>query len=445
MAPEKFYLLLGEADRESVTANLKISGTKYKKKRLDSSLANWETIFPLVDDTENIGIIAKISNQTIAVMFSDVYAKATERLLQSAGRKKHVFFVHDSFYKSETDWLDEAQPDDITDWYKTFGSVSNDARNAAIAAFDRNGIDIRSYSSLAAFSIEAVEFIDDIRSNLIFRMYVSDKRMWSGEIRKIISLFQDYLSKVCGTPVKQQEFSTPSGSVFELSTEDDVFLSSVPARFNEFTEFMDASADDVQRATQMLVDRKMSKSDAEIIVLRFAKEARRLHVDLRHERERKVLDVRHRLESELTDVVKNESEWDDINNLIEETMPGIYSISGVMGSIGIAPPKPVTNVLINPQFIQTVNGVVSQAITGNQNFGLGGDQVAKLIEQFGGARSSALISDLQELEDSGSKLERRTSAKSRILAFLSKLGDKVADGAIATAQAYVQAKLGLSG
>lgn len=44
---EKFapdFLFLNESDREGATSTLKAAGFNYKKKRLDSSPQNWETI-----------------------------------------------------------------------------------------------------------------------------------------------------------------------------------------------------------------------------------------------------------------------------------------------------------------------------------------------------------------------------------------------------------------
>lgn len=443
MANKDFYLLLGEADREAVTTSLKNAKARYVKKRLESTLANWQTIYPIIEDPDNKGIVAKISNPTLSTMFSAPYSGAVEKMLSLISAKPHVVFVHESFYKAEQDHVPFDDDDPVAEWYHVYGSVSSELRENVVSAFERHKIDVRAYGTNVEFSIEAVEFIEDQRNNLIFRMYVSDKRIWSGEIRKIIGLFKDYLTKVCGVSVTQEEYSTPSGTVYELGAVSQSDIESVSSRFAEFTSFLDASSQDVQRATQMLVDQSISQSDAEDIVRRYAKEARRLHIDFRQERERKLLDVRHRMESELTDVVQTESEWDQINRFVEQSMPSVYSISGAIGLLPSPQSFSQPTILVNPQIIGTVNGIVAQAVNGNQSFGPTAEQMVALINEYGGREALALTSDLQELEDEAAKVERRLAAKGRLLSFLGKVGSKAGELAIGVMQSYIETKLGI--
>jgi len=206
---------------------------------------------------------------------------------------------------------------------------------------------------------------------------------------------------------------------------------------------MDASAQDVQRATQMLISQSIPQSDAEAIVRRYAKEARRLTIDLRQERERKLLDVRHRMESELSDVVQSEDEWDRINQFVEQAMPTVYSISGAIGVLPSPPSGSPANVFINPRIIGTVNGIVTSTMNGDQNYGPSANELLSFIEAFGGSNRLSLTSDLQELEDEGAKSERRLAAKGRLLAFAGKISGKIGEVSLNIIQSYIESKLGL--
>lgn len=440
---DKLYLLLGEADRETVTAKLKANHSQYRKKRLESSLENWETIFDILNDPALVAVIGKISNPTLTHMAGERFRAATNNLLQKISKHPHVLFVHESFYYNDQRALPNDGDDDVAEWYHYFGSVSDDTRAFINDAFERNNIDVRAYQTNVEFSVEASEFLDAQDKNLLFRMYVPHNRMWSDEAKRVISLFKDYLTRVCGITVKEDQFSTAVGVVYELSSRGDFNASQLPTKFADFTALIDASATDVTKATEMLVARSIPTGEAEQIVRRYAKEAKRLTLDIRQERERKLLDVRHRMESELSDTINTEAEWAAVNSLVEELIPSIHSISGTLGGPSLPGPGPQRPLHLTQQIIGTVNGVVAQTLTGNQHIGAGAEAILDIIQKYGAAKAASLTSDVHELEDSATAPEKKIAAKGRVMAFLGSVGDKIGDVAVGVAQAYIQSKLNL--
>ena len=62
---------------------------------------------------------------------------------------------------------------------------------------------------------------------------------------------------------------------------------------------------------------------ADVMVARYSREARRLELELSHERESRILAIRHSLESELLDVAIDAEQWTHITGLIDSLVPKI--------------------------------------------------------------------------------------------------------------------------
>src|SRR5205814_7836320 len=125
---------------------------------------------------------------------------------------------------------------------------------------------------------------------------------------------------------------------------------------------------------------------AEEIVSRFAKEAKRLQIDLKHDRERKLLSIRHRLEADLSEVVTDPAEWALINAAVNEAIP---ALTGVAETVGLLPShsRPLTQILnVRPQIIQRVEGIVAQEISGDIILSPEAHKLLNLVEKYGGMK-----------------------------------------------------------
>lgn len=195
---------------------------------------------------------------------------------------------------------------------------------------------------------------------------------------------------------------------------------------------------------QILQDHSISSEKASEIITRYAKEVRRLDIDLKHERETRILTVRHRLESELIDTLPHDIDWQSINRLIDCQIPKVKGLTNAIGLMSsYSESKTNMTVNLNPQIIEQVNGVVAQQIIGDQNFGTDVNQILELISKYGGYEKDELLSAVYELEDENAKSEGRLVARQKLKAFLFKVMGKVSDAGIAVGIAYLNSQLGI--
>jgi hypothetical protein len=179
------------------------------------------------------------------------------------------------------------------------------------------------------------------------------------------------------------------------------------------------------------------------IVGRYSKEAKRLVIDLKQERERKMLGVRHRLEAELAEVVPSNFNWQIIDALIETAIPKINGVSSVLGvPLQLTPTSNLT-VNIQPQIISSVNGIVAQEIMGDQYINEDAKKLLDLIQQYGDKKTMELTSAVYELADKSAPQSGRITAKQKLKKFLLGLGGGIKEVAIGIIQSYIEKQLGL--
>lgn len=311
---------------------------------------------------------------------------------------------------------------------------------------DQYELNVVPYRKNAELTVMASVFIDQNERNLIFRLYVPTGRMWAMEADKLLQLFRDYLGKVSGLRVRQDQYTTNQGVVYEFYGDHTLDPAILPKEFDEFSKLLDMCVASPSDATQKLMDKSVDIRLVHEIVERYAKEAKRLHVDLKHERERRVLSIRHRMESELVDVVGTQIDWEELNRFVDLSVP---RIGGVSSAIGFGAPVPALgtsgNIIINmhPQIIASVQGIVAQEVSGTQNFGADASQLIELVKLYGGSRTTELTSAVYEIEDADTNTADRLSARQKLKKFLYKTAEKISDVAFGVLQSYIERKLGL--
>jgi sorbitol-specific phosphotransferase system component IIBC len=98
---------------------------------------------------------------------------------------------------------------------------------------------------------------------------------------------------------------------------------------------------------------------------------------------------------------------------------------------------------INPQLVETVNGVVAQEIRGDQYISSEAQQLLALIHEHAGDNARDLASAVHELEDKSAPKPGRLNAKQKLKKFLIDAGGKVGDVALGVLQSYIEKQLGL--
>ena len=180
------------------------------------------------------------------------------------------------------------------------------------------------------------------------------------------------------------------------------------------------------------------------MAMRYGKEARRLQLDLRQQRESRMLAIRHGLESELVEA-GNQSAMGQVEELIEALVPNVGDL-GPMQLLTLTSPGssdiPVT-VTINQQVVNAVESAVIQNVQGTANIGSEAKELLQLVGRFGGQNTATLESAVHELADENARRSDRLVARQRLKGFLLQLGGKVEDTALAILQNYIQTKVGL--
>jgi hypothetical protein len=449
-AREQFFLLIGPTWKgEAATDKLRASGIPYEWKRLNSSPQNWESILSLVQQPSLMGIVAKLGSNIYDLIATSGYSNIAQHLFQAIGNVAHAIFIHEDILREHFDLrYDENNPSKywaVKELRDHFPPLSQNVREIVSELFETCRINVVPYRTNAELSVLATAFIDDHEKNLLFRVYVPSGRLFATEADKLLSLFQDWLNRVGRHNVRQGGYRTSAGEVYEFFGDPTLAGGQLSREFDDFSGFLDLCIADASAAGSLLSQAGIDRASASDMVMRYGKEVRRLYLDLRQQREARMLAIRHTLESELVEG-GNESFVPYIDGLIEKMVPGAQDVNP-MRLLILTPPEPssmpAASVTINQQVINTVSGAVIQNVQGTVNLGPEAKELLRLVGQFGGQDTAVLESAVHELEDRNARVSDRLGARARLKGFLIQLGGKIEDTALAVLQNYVQTKIGL--
>ncbi|MER0172106.1 MAG: hypothetical protein DU489_16240 [Nitrosomonas sp.] len=432
-------LLLGNIAHEGVLSMLKTSDRQYKQKRLRSKPGNWQNIVEYFDTFEISSVLIKLDPYAISLMASENYKEVSNQLFQRIAQKPNMVFVYEDLLAGEVN---------SDEWKPFHGTPSKEDLNKVLEIIEHLELEIMPYKRNAQVTVLAESFLQDTEANLLFRLYVPSGRMWSNETDRLLQLFREYLSNVGHISVRLDQQRTDKGIIYEFHGGDYKGENGLSKEFAEFTQFLDLCVRDQSAAETILANKSVDAKKVSEILTRYSKEAKRLHVDLKHERERKILGIQQRLESELIDEIAGDVDWNAISQLVELTVP---SIRGTGASLMIGNPshgfeahnKANITLNINPQIIATVNGIVAQEINGNQNFGIQGQELLELVQKYGETKASELTSAVCEIEDKNVPKPDRLKAGQKLKKFLIEVARKGGDVATGVLQKYIENQLGL--
>jgi hypothetical protein len=331
-----------------------------------------------------------------------------------------------------------------------FWTPDEEDRLAVLNMFETYGLNVLPYKKNAEVTVIATSFLKDTEQNLIFRLYIPSARMWAAETDRLLQMFRDYLGRVGGLSVKLDQYRTEHGVIYEFFGEVPRGENSLATEFADFTQLMDLCASNPAAAEAILLEKNVSPREVIDILSRYGKEAKRLQVDLKHDRERKLLGIRQRLESELVDVLPADFNWVSIDALVDSVVPTISGTSAAL-AIDQSPltlanhhhnSSPVT-INLSYQAIEAVNGVVAQEIHGDQHLTPNDLELLKLVQEHGASNKSELASAVHELADKSAPSTGRLVAKQQLKKFVFGLGSKVGDIATGLLQKYIEAQLGM--
>ncbi|MEU8867129.1 hypothetical protein [Streptomyces umbrinus] len=452
---DRSFLLIGSQRGDSVTAKLKALRIPYKIKLLESSPENWRTILDILESGSVRAVIARLSGQAFHSMCSPAYRETASALFEKIGNLPHIAFAHEDTLSGEFDpekmsvylGYDPADREFAEQYYyHLFSPPSGEVRRAAREVFAQHLINVIPYNTNAELSVLASNFIDDAEKNLLFRVYVPSGRLYAAEAEKLLSLFHEWLQRGGRSGIRRDGYKTSAGQVFEFLGGETLHRGDLTREFSDFSTFLEMCVDDPSAAEDSLSRFGVGRSVGAQMVSRYSREVRRLQLDLKHDRESRMLNIRQSLEAEILDLGETgNDEIDAVEELVESLVPHPrnFNPGNILAlAAGGNHPASVT-VNLNPQFIHAVESTVLQNVQGTVNLGPESKQLIELIRQYGGNEAGELESAVHELEDEDARPVDRLTARQRLKAFLVRMGTAAEGAAVGALQKYLESKLGL--
>ena len=442
-----FFLIVG-LSTESITSKIAASGARYVHKRLESTPENWGKISNHLENPALAGAVVTLTERNYAQLVSDKYRESALRLLKALAKAPNLVLIHEAVFGGAgrvPPQEDAAEEWDGFTWNdyaarEHFGDIDESLRLHVNEVLDSHGIAPTVYKHNIEVSTLAVDYIDDRLNNLLFRIYLPAGRLFEEETAQLLALFHEWLLSVRGQKVRQAGYHTANGRVVEFFGEGRTSAEDWTTEIRQFNDFV-SLIDDQRAAERMLVTLGLSNIGAEAVVSRYAKRLRRIQLDAKHERQRRVLSIRQELEAELSD---HEPGIDAslLDRLIETLVPtGPSSTSCVQ--LGLPRSAPEQTIHVNQQFFGHVEGIVAQNINGTVTQGSQPEELLKLIHHHGGGRADDLLVAVRELADASAPKSTRLSAKQRLKAFLLKTSEQTSTAAIAIVQKWIEQQVGL--
>ena len=189
--------------------------------------------------------------------------------------------------------------------------------------------------------------------------------------------------------------------MYEFFADDSLVQADVREEFDSFSGFLTLSSKDPMAAADLLASAGLERASSDDLVAKFGKEVRRLQMDLRQERERRMLTIRHRLEGELAGSAINlpDTASNQIAGLLERLVPGPSAPESLaLLAAPWASQSPVSlTVNINPQIIRAIESTIIQNVQGVVNLAPQAKELLALADRFGGQETAALQSAVYEL------------------------------------------------
>ncbi len=462
----KKILLLEDLNMGTINTIIQSNGYEVKTKMLKSGTSNWESICKILqeDNDKEILIMGKFTEYVLFIFSLPEYNEISSKLLKLIKERNHIIFIyHNNFFKDfscikKRIWEDILEVNDEGDfislkientlekWLQEYGVniqpheyLSN--VNNFIDGLNQNGFNIVPYRKLIDVEIAGQNFIENSDQGLLFRLYVSNKRIWSNEFDKFVILFRDFASNMTSEEVKIVQNRTDRGITFSIySKSPSLSPENIGELFNEFTKFLDLCIQDPKSAIEMLYETtKIPKEVIPSLIQKYSKEGQRLMIDLKQERERKLMSIKHQLESDISEIKIGL----DMSEYITSFLPQVNSPSDLLRNSNYTQNQTV--IINTQQYINKVEGIVSREIYGNIDFTYEDKQLNELIEKYAEDKTelALLKSSHNEMKDNGLSKSTKTLAWQKLQRFLSKVSEKVGDVGVSLLTKYLEGQLNL--
>lgn len=444
----EFYLAVGSVLTESVTTKISTSGNDYVSKLLSSSPENWRTIASLLRRSDLVGSIVKLTGKDFDRIHTARYSQVSRELFQELAKIPHLLLVHEAVALApqlEQDSEKIADDLDSDTWNDQtakayFGTVGEETRKHVHQLLQECGLIVTTYKKNAEASTLAALFVEDSQSNLLLRIYVPAGRLYEDEFSKLLELFHDWLRSVKHQPVRQGGYRTSRGRVIEFYGERGAAQTDVNGELREFAAFLSV-LDSPEAAEAVLHGLGLGQPRAQEVVTRYSKALRRLILDTKHERDRRVLAIRQQLESELIDDLPATT-GDDIGGWVQQLVPmSPFSASPVTDNLSLES-RSTPQVILHQQVFHHVEGVVAQHLSGDVALGKPADDLIEIVRRLGGNSKDDLEAAARELADPGAPASARFGARQKLKDFMARNGQRIETAAFQTMWRWLETQIG---
>lgn len=455
---DKIALLLEGIGSDSITTALSVNNYSMISKFLNSSVSNWKKICAILEN-DKVVVIGKFTESILLKMCDPSYGEVTAIFLELLKSKKHIIFLYKdnmngvlNFYNNDIDedadevWQEKIYrkpqyASSLSFWlYRNNIDVSKEEYFCRIKSLIKKIItelNVVPYEKIIDINITGQSFIENIIEGLLLKIAIPNDRLWSNEFDKFITLFRDYVSFTSKGELKIIQSRTNTGVLYSIySTNENINVSNIDEIFNNFSAFMDICVSAPDIAKNIIDNLDLAPEHKIKILKKYLKEAQRLSLDLKQERESKILSIKHRLEIDLQEHELSK----DMQEYIDNSVPRPY-ISNYLR----LQPMQSSVININPLFVDKVDGIVCSEINGTVNQTAEDKMFIDFFKQLSEniAESITLQTALYELNDKSSSKESKRSSWQKISTFLVKAGDKIGDVGVALLTKYLEQKMGL--
>lgn len=443
----RFYLGIGNVFSESVTSRLKTYDRSYVSKLLRSTPANWWTIAELLAKDDLAGALVKLTGNDYVTLLRPQYYEVREALLARLGDTPHLVLVHEAVAGLPPDTTDE---DEDVDWdgitwndrvaREHFGDMDSEVQVQVQDLLDLNNIEVTTYKTNAEAAVIAASFVDDLQDDLIFRLYVPAGRLFEDELSRILAMFHHWLGTVKGAQVRQGGYKTASGRVIEFFGDGFGSQDAVRQEFAEFERFLQL-INDPSAASAMLVGLGVDHQYAHELAARYARDARRVLLDARHERDRRMLSIRQQLEAELSEQDLPLAS-DELARLVEALVP----VSPLKISLGEGSVRPDSSrepsITINTQVVHRAEGIVAQHISGHVVYGTPLDELLTFVRSQATDDNLELEAAAKQVADPGAPTATRLKARQQLKTFLLRNATRLEAAAFSSIWHWLESQVG---
>lgn len=434
----KHALILENIDRGSTDSFLRASEFSIKRKILNSSTKNWESIIQILkeDKKKETIVVAKFTEAILELLIDDDYKKVSKVLFKRFLERKHIIFIYSDNYHGYFNFRDGyAEPDEVKNQKIEFSKPLKKLVKKLISL----NLNIITYETLADLEISSQSFIENIAQGLLLKFYIPNDNFGSIELDKFIILFKNFISSVSDIPIRIHQNRTSQGVTCTLYSEsNEITHDEIYSMFDDFTKFMELCVNDPDKASELLEFKNIPKDKIASLISRHVKEAKRIILDLKQDKERRILQARQNLESEL---LEEHISLPKLTETLELVAPKAVGIKDIISQSKIK----TFNLNINPQIIDKVEGAVAKEFYGNINITKEDEQLQAIIDKFSesSAQKAELNSAINEMNDKEIAVKDKKFAASKLKNFVIKYGEKIGDVGFSLLTKYLETKLGM--